>query len=254
MVSRRVSIIIVSAVLIIVLIAGYIGVTYNGTNQSAADLNAQTARDSVISYIKESYPESANFTSNLSWTGGRQNASSSDTEFYVYNTGEWTMLLNCSSVSNPVYTVDANYTLGDVTLEWMGFCQDSTAIEQGLIVYSIDLEATSAQQARDALFGSFLESHGDAYQYLDFAGWEGGRATPEGLVGSETYSYSGVMYNATAIYPTGWTVTVQYPVVPNPIYSANITYTPSSTGQRVIDWQGNWQNGTVTETSYSITP
>ena len=112
MVSRRAFIIIISAALVIVLAAGYIGVTYNSTSQSAVDLNAQTARDSVISYIKENYPVTANFTSNLSWTGGRQNASSSDTELYVYNNSEWNMRLDCSAVTNPVYVVDANYTRG----------------------------------------------------------------------------------------------------------------------------------------------
>ena len=112
---------------------------------------------------------------------------------------------------------------GDVTVEWMGFCQNTTVIEQGLITYTIDFEASPVQQARQDTFGSFLESHSELYQYLNFAGWAGGRATPEGLVGSETYSYFGVMYNATSIYPTGWAVTIQYPVVPNPVYSANIT-------------------------------
>jgi hypothetical protein len=66
MVSKRALIVIICAVFIIVSIAGYIGVTYNSTIQSAADLNAQTDRDSVISYIKENYAVTANFMSNLS--------------------------------------------------------------------------------------------------------------------------------------------------------------------------------------------
>ena len=252
---RRAFIIIISAILVIVLIAGYIGVTYNNTDQSVSELNAQTARDSVISYLKNNYPVTENITANLSWMGGKQNTSSTDTELYVYNTNEWNMRLNCSAVSNPVYFVDANYTKGDVTIDWMGICQNGTVVEEGYIVYTLDFEATPVQQARQDLFVSFLDSHSEANQYLNFVGWAGGRvADPEGLDGSGTYSYSGVNYNATAIYPTGWTVTIQYPVVPNPIYSANITYAPSSTGQAIINWQGTCQNGVVTETLYSYTP
>jgi hypothetical protein len=253
-VPRRVFIVIICAIFVIVLVAGYIGATYKNSSQSTPDQSAQTARDSAISYIRENYPVTENITSNLSWTGGKQNASSPDTEYYVYNTGEWTVLLNCSAVSNPVYIVDANYTKGDVTIEWMGFCQNRTAVEQGYIVYTIDFETPPVQQARWDIFGYFLESHSEVNQYLNFAGWVGGRVTPEGFDGSETYSYSGVMYNATSIYPTGWVMTIQYPVVPNPVYSANITYTPSGTAQRIIDWQGTSQNGTVTQTSYSFTP
>jgi hypothetical protein len=253
--SKRAFIIIISAVFLIVLIAGYIGVTYNSSNQPAADLNAQTARDSVISYIRENYPVTENFTSNLSWTGGRQNASSPDTEYYVYNATDWYMLLNCSAVANPVYVVDANYARGDVTIEWMGFCQNCTVIEQGYIVYPIDdFQKPPVQQAQLDAFCYFVDNHSEVSQYFNFAGWQGARITPEGLCGAETYSYTGMMYNATAIYPTGWVMTVQYPVVPNPIYSVNITYTPSGTTQRIIDWQGTCQNGTVAETLYSFTP
>lgn len=251
---RRAIIVIICVAFVVVLVAGYIGATYNNSSQTNTEQSAQAARDSAISYIRANYPITENITTNLSWTGGKQNTTSPDTEYYVYNTGEWTVLLNCSAVSSPVYTVDANYTKGDVTLEWMGFCQNSTAIEQGFIVYTLDFQPSPVEQAHWDIFGYLLNDHSEVNQYFNFAGWLRERVTPEGLDGSETYRYSSVMYNATSIYPTGWVITVQYPVVPDPIFSGNITYTPSGTTQKVIDWQGTSQNSTVTETHYSYTP
>ena len=56
--------------------------------------------------------------------------------------------------------------------------------------------------------------------------WTGGRATPEGLVGYETYIYTG----------NGWNVTVGNPVIP------------------VLDWKGVYFHGEVNETSFCYNP
>jgi hypothetical protein len=73
--------------------------------------------------------------------------------------------------------------------------------------------------------------------------WTGGRQDSGGLVGSETYIYTG----------SGWNVTMSYPVVPNPIYTITVTYT-NSASQVVVDWQGTCQGGVVTETGYTYNP
>lgn len=251
---RRWLLITVVIVVIAVLVTGYIGLTYNNRSTS----NAELARDSAINYLATNYPETQNFTSNLSWSGGRQETGSTGSETYVYTTNEWTVKLNCSAVPSPLYTVDANYTKGDVTLEWMGVCQNGTIVEQGYIVYSLSFETSPAKQALLDTFPYLLDNHNDTMQYLqDLFGWTGGRvAAPEGFVGSETYRYNGVGWNSTTMYPAGWTVSEQYPVVPNPIYNVNVTYTSphDSSGHIIVDWQGTWQNGTVTETHYSCTP
>jgi hypothetical protein len=73
--------------------------------------------------------------------------------------------------------------------------------------------------------------------------WTGGRVDRGLIVGAELYTYiSG-----------GWNVTMTYPVYPNPIYTVTADYSSPSLGipYRVI-WEGTWQNGTITETSYTF--
>jgi hypothetical protein len=77
--------------------------------------------------------------------------------------------------------------------------------------------------------------------------WTGGRTTPEGIVGGETYTYTS----------PEWNVTITYPVVPNPIYSITADYSATSANSNAsipyrVTWQGTWENGNVTETSYDF--
>jgi hypothetical protein len=252
---RRWIVTLIAVVIVVVLATGYIGLTFN--NKPSPN-SAEIARDAAISYLATNYPETQNFTSNISWSGGSKETASTGTETYVYTTNDWTITLNCSAVSNPLYTIDANYTKEDVTLEWMGVCQNGTVVEQGYVVYSLDFENLLPKQALLDTCSYLIDNHKDIMPYLqDLYSWTGGRMAPaEGFVGSETYRYSGVGWNATTMYPAGWTVTVQYPVVLNPIYNVNVTYASphDNSGNIILDWQGTWQNGTVTETHYAIAP
>jgi|WetSurMetagenome_2_1015567.scaffolds.fasta_scaffold135509_1 hypothetical protein len=86
-------------------------------------------------------------------------------------------------------------------------------------------------------------NHSQAATYItDNINWTGG-LQPTSLVGYSTYSYAG----------NGWNVTIGYPVVPNPIYDVNATYT-SPTTHLIINWQGTYENGAVTEIKYTYTP
>jgi hypothetical protein len=85
-------------------------------------------------------------------------------------------------------------------------------------------------------------SHTETAPLMTSLSWTGERATPEGLVGAETYVYT------TA---NGWNVTVQYPVVLHPIYTVNATYTSGTTA---VAWKGTYENSTITETSFTYTP
>ena len=93
-------------------------------------------------------------------------------------------------------------------------------------------------------------NHNETEPYMKNLSWTGGRATPEGIVGAETYSYQS----------SSWIVTIQYPVVPHPTYTVTAKYTSfppyyqSSPQDLLISWQGNLQNGTLTETAYNFTP
>ncbi|MCW4030377.1 MAG: hypothetical protein NWE92_12115 [Candidatus Bathyarchaeota archaeon] len=102
-------------------------------------------------------------------------------------------------------------------------------------------EPPTAEQVRDAAVTYIKNNHADAAQYLNNVSWEGGRATAEGLVGYETYVYTG----------GSWNVTIGYPVIPNPTYDINATYTAA--GGPLIDWAGTYSDGTITETTYTNT-
>jgi hypothetical protein len=99
-------------------------------------------------------------------------------------------------------------------------------------------ETSTQEQVRDAAVTYIKDNHADAAEKLTDLAWTGGRATSEGLVGSETYNYTS----------GDWTLTLQYPVVPDPIYTIKATYTSGTTS---INWQGTSQSGSITETSYT---
>jgi len=101
------------------------------------------------------------------------------------------------------------------------------------------------EEVRDQIMQYIKINHSDTAQFINDLVWTGGRATPEGLVGSETYKY----------FSSGWNVTITYPVVPNPIYRVTADYSSTGVGigipYRVI-WEGTWQNEVINETSYTF--
>ena len=88
--------------------------------------------------------------------------------------------------------------------------------------------------------------HNQTVPYMHGLSWTGGRMTPMGMMGSETYIYQS----------SGWNVTMQYPVVPNTVYTIMAQYTPMNvySGAVLITWRGTLQNGTITETAYNFNP
>lgn len=103
-------------------------------------------------------------------------------------------------------------------------------------------ETPPPEQIRDQIINNIKTNHPETAPLMSNLNWTGGRQDT-GLVGAETY-----VYNST----NGWTVTIQYPVVPNPIYTITATY---SSGNTAVDWQGTIEsNGIITETSYTYTP
>jgi hypothetical protein len=89
---------------------------------------------------------------------------------------------------------------------------------------------------------NFIKSnHPETAVFVKDLFWTGGRETPSNNVGAETYMY----------YSNGWNVTINYPVIPNSIYSIVADYSAPSTGipYRII-WVGTSQNVVIKETSY----
>jgi hypothetical protein len=229
------------------------GMTMTGTSYVTEPSTQEQARNSVMAYIKANHPETSQLIGDLTWTGGRLDTGLLGAEKYVYETvhgmlgGQWwTVELDYPVIPNPAYTVTVNYTqvgvLRPYQVQWAGTWQNSTVTETA---YSSNVPSTQ-EQIRDAVM-VYLENnhnnHNEVAQFLGNLTWIGGRATPTGLVGAETYTYlSG-----------GWNVTITYPVIPNPTYRVTADYSAQGIGipYRVI-WEGTWQNGKITESSFTF--
>lgn len=107
-------------------------------------------------------------------------------------------------------------------------------------------EISTQELARDAAMAYIKNSHPETGQFMKSLAWTGGREDMK-LLGAETYVYQS----------QGWNVTIHYPVVANPVYNITADYSAASTSGDVavpyrITWQGTWENGCITETSYNF--
>ena len=92
-------------------------------------------------------------------------------------------------------------------------------------------------------------NHAETVSYAQNLTWTGGRITPSGIVGSETYRYESKL----GMFIYSWALEIKYPVVLNPIYTVSANYTGNGI-TNIVAWQGTWQAGVIIETSYSYTP
>ncbi|MCW4010932.1 MAG: hypothetical protein NWF05_09985 [Candidatus Bathyarchaeota archaeon] len=102
---------------------------------------------------------------------------------------------------------------------------------------------TIPEQVRDDAVAYIAANHVETAQFMDSFSWTGGRVTPEGLLGGETYMYQS----------QGWNVTITYPVVVAPVYDVTVDYSTASDAIGIpyhVTWEGIWQDGCVTEASY----
>ena len=159
----------IAIVLIIVVISGvYVGLIYVNNNQPASNRPAGI-RDKVIKYIAANHTETANFTSNLSWTGGKQANWTFRLRHLPLHATDWYMWLNCSVVPNPIYQIDANYTRGDVTLDWQGTYQNGTVTEISYITYGLPITESPQEQARDDVLAYIANNHNETYSTCKFS-------------------------------------------------------------------------------------
>lgn len=137
--KKSILIAIVAVIVIVVIAGGYIG--YNATvNQPSASPTPsptpeialqETARDSAIRYIATNHADIASLTTNLTWTGGRQETGLVGSDTYIYISGNWNVTTTNPVVPDPTYTISAVYTdtANQVTIEWKGTYQNSTITE-----------------------------------------------------------------------------------------------------------------------------
>jgi hypothetical protein len=119
------------------------------------------------------------------------------------------------------------------------------AISWAIVNSHAQPEISTQELARDAVMAYIESNHIEAAPFLNDLIWIGGREESN-LLGAETYVYlSG-----------GWTVTIKYPVIADPAYQITADYSSQSTGgigipYRLI-WEGIWEDGSVSETSFNF--
>jgi cell division protein FtsB len=108
-------------------------------------------------------------------------------------------------------------------------------------IKNLKLEPTIQEKVRNSVMDYIGFNHPETEQFMNELMWTGGRTTPAGLLGAETYVYTS----------DGWIFTINYPVVANPVYNVTADYSVPFTGipYRII-WKGLWQNWCITEDSY----
>lgn len=241
------------AVLIVIVAGGYLGYTYYAgqtQNNTTPSPSVEQIRDQTMVYIGANYTQTLPLMQNLNWSGGRQETGLLGAETYLYNSGSWSLTIQYPVIPNPTYTLTANYSSQTVTVDWTGTYQNRTLIETSQNITVLSAPVTQ-EQVRDLTMAYIKAQHNETAPYLRSLLWTGGRTTPEGILGTETYSYQS----------SGWNITIQYPVVPNTIYSITAQYrsfptyfSQTSSEDIMISWQGTLQNGTLTETAYNFNP
>ncbi|MCW4003393.1 MAG: hypothetical protein NWE95_05720 [Candidatus Bathyarchaeota archaeon] len=106
---------------------------------------------------------------------------------------------------------------------------------------------TTQEQVRDKVISFIIDKHNETAEsavvnppLATNLKWTGGRQET-GRLGAETYIYTSDF----------WTVVIEYPVVPNPIYTVYVDFGRTSPQ---IAWQGTVENGNITENYFTYKP
>ena len=215
-------------------------------------LTEEQVRDATMTYIKTSHNETASYVQTFAWTGGRVDTGFLGAELYSYQSQGWNVTLQYPVVPNPIYTVTADYispvsqvTPAEKIVTWLGTWQNGTISETSYNNTMLLIQ----EQVRNNVMDYLKSNHAETSQYIQNVSWTGGDVTPSGIVGSKTYLYE----SKSGMFIYSWRLEMQYPVVLNPIYTVSANFTGLGITD-IVAWQGTWQAGVITETSYSYTP
>lgn len=201
-------------------------------------------RDAVVAYLISNYIETGHLLNNITWQGGEVDTGVLGSVTYIYeSTNDWKMEIKYPVVINPPCSITANYSKGEVAVNWNGTVENGVVTEISYSAMNLVAQFTKLDQARESVIAYLKAYRNETVQYISNLEWVGERTTPEGLVGSETYFYQ----------TGGWTMEIQYPVVLNPIYTISANFTGRGV-VNYISWTGTWQTGQITETSYYYEP
>lgn len=182
---------------------------------SAASEDILVARDAVLAYVREQYGDQAPALE-LSWMeeltspelvpGGIS---------YRFTAEDWVLTID-TAVVPPEMRV---YRMS-VSNPTPGFWWEGRIDAQGHVTEGPEIVLT----AHGAALNYVSEHYGEQAPGPDLT-WEGGRATPEGLIGGETFQYTA----------DDWVVTITYPVVAPENVVYHIVVANPTTG---FQWEG----------------
>jgi len=107
-----------------------------GQNATSERSIQEEIRDSVMDYIKFNHPETAQFMTDLTWTGGRTTpATLIGAETYVYTSNGWKFTTNYPVIPNPIYNITADYSATSTSIpyriiwtgSWQNWCINETS-------------------------------------------------------------------------------------------------------------------------------
>lgn len=244
---RKIFIAAIVIVLIAVITGGILGYSYlQGQNQPAPSNPAQTTneieniRDQAMTYLAANHTQTMPLMPTGHWSGGRVDTGLLGAENYLFTTSEWDVSINYPVVLNPVYSITCNYTSANLT--WIGTYQNGVLSE---VSCAVDTDTSIDEAGMRDLTMMYLQAyHNETSTYMHDMSWTGGQMDMGGMVGSNKYSYQA----------SGWNITTQNPVVPNPPYTITAVYTPSNMHNAMMTWIGTIHNGIITQTSYEYNP
>jgi len=103
-------------------------------------------------------------------------------------------------------------------------------------------ETSIRSQLPDEVIQYIKTIHPETHRFLADIDWTGGKVETQ-LLGAEIYVYKS----------EGWEVTIQFPMVPTPMYIITANYNIPNGGISIpysVYWQGTYRNGAFTETDY----
>jgi len=183
-------------------------------------LQPEDAKDLVVAYILDNYPEFEDIKTPEAWgfeivTGGLLGY-----QTIVYTGEGWTVKVSHAVVLEPTYTVEVTHD-GVEGFLWRGEVDQSGNVSGDS---QDQQQILSPEEARDAAVEYVLSNYPALSGVKAPQSWETMDLTPQGLVGSSKLEYTA----------EGWRVTVSYPVVWKPTYTVEITFEGATT----FDWAG----------------
>ena len=210
------------------LLAFGVGYWYISSNMETETAPPEEARNSIISYIKDQYPNTVRLFDDVEWSGDDITSSELVGEAkYQYLDGGWNITISWAIVAKPTFEVRAEYCspTGDLSIFWEGIVDQKGVVEEKIKGYY-----QSVESVRDIVMDYIINTLPDITVNNTNLVWS--IAPQEPVPGWTTYTY----------LCDGWNVTISYEI------HYDITYFVTVENRlEEITWTGTVYDGVVDE-------